>query len=541
LPLDVSYDSWIFNNYIETDIVQRYAGWLAYRNSSTVLPFTFSDTIAWPFGDWASLTDGMPLIILIFKLLDPLLPTVFQFCGIVCLFNMIMQAVCGAKLLSLFTDDRLNLFIGSIVFCFSPVLIERFFRHTSLSFHWMILLAAYLYFSGLKNKRISVNIGFICLSVMSVWLHLYFTPMIIGFFTAYIADCFIQKKLRLPDCAMYFTAFVLCIVSAKMLGILDMGMGNTSGYGYMGMNLNALFNPVSLDSDWWVPGRGKLDWSVFLPVRALAENNLESFNYLGFGVLLSLVVFVTRGIVAFFRNRTALFNYIKGFLLKHLFLCLFLGFSTLFAISNVVCAFSYVLIRIPLPDFILQIFNAFRASGRLFWSVNYMLVLLAVVHLIHISKNRKYIGTIALAVMLAIQIIDLSGIIAVKKAGFAAPQPYYNQAVTDEIINAAGDDDVAYFLEFKDDRALCGQLLKNGISNNLWLISRDSYGVEKQQNLIVQTKEALLSGDIPFENCMYLTTDGRLADKIAAANDDIQIITAGGHYCLKHTKNKEAA
>ena len=152
LPLDVTYDSWIFNNYIETDIVQRYAGWLAYRNSSTVLPFTFSDVIAWPFGDYTSLTDGMPLIILIFKLLNPILPFVFQFCGIVCLFNMMMQAVCGAKLISLFTQDKLQQFIGSMIFCFSPVLIERFFRHTSLSFHWLILLAAYLYFSGLKNK-----------------------------------------------------------------------------------------------------------------------------------------------------------------------------------------------------------------------------------------------------------------------------------------------------------------------------------------------------------------------------------------------------
>ena len=532
LPLDVTYDSWIFNNYIETDIVQRYAGWIAYRNSSTVLPFTFSDVIAWPFGDYTSLTDGMPLIILIFKLLNPILPSVFQFCGIVCLFNMMMQAVCGAKLISLFTQDKLQQFIGSMIFCFSPVLIERFFRHTSLSFHWLILLAAYLYFSGLKNKRISVAINLSVLAVMSVWIHLYFTPMIIGFFTAYIADSFLQRKLKFSDIALYIASFAFCFLSAKALGILDMGMGNTSGYGYMGMNLNALFNPVSLDSDWWVPGKGKLDWSVFLPMRALAENNIESFNYLGFGVLLSLAVFVVRFITAFFRKRTALPQVIKGFISMHLFLCLFLIFSTVFAVSNVVCAFSYVLVRIPLPDIVVQICSAFRASGRLFWSVNYMLVLLAIVHLVSLKEDKKYIATIAMAAVLIVQVADLSGIIAVKRAGFATEHVYYNQTVADQIVQVAGENDVAYFLEFKDDRSLCGQLLKNGISNNLWLINRDNYGVDKQTALIEQTRATLLSGDIPFENCIFLTTDYQLAQKIVQSCAGLYLTEAGGHYCL---------
>ena len=52
-----------------------------------------------------------------------------------------------------------------------------------------------------------------------------------------------------------------------------------------------------LDADWWVPGKGRMDWSLFLPPRALAENNLESFNYLGIGVLIGLCA---AGLLCFF-------------------------------------------------------------------------------------------------------------------------------------------------------------------------------------------------------------------------------------------------
>lgn len=45
LPLNVAYDHWILNGYVEADIIQHYAGWLAYRQS----------TWSWPLG----LTEGL--------------------------------------------------------------------------------------------------------------------------------------------------------------------------------------------------------------------------------------------------------------------------------------------------------------------------------------------------------------------------------------------------------------------------------------------------------------------------------------------------
>lgn len=96
-PLDVTNDGWILNGYIETDIIQHYAGWLAYRGADSFFPPTFSDLISFPKGDYTSLADSIPLMEIIFKNLSPVLPETFQFFGLFCCFSLGMQAVCASS------------------------------------------------------------------------------------------------------------------------------------------------------------------------------------------------------------------------------------------------------------------------------------------------------------------------------------------------------------------------------------------------------------------------------------------------------------
>ena len=43
LPLDVTNDRWIINGYVEADIRQHYAGWLAFRNAEWSWPLGYTD------------------------------------------------------------------------------------------------------------------------------------------------------------------------------------------------------------------------------------------------------------------------------------------------------------------------------------------------------------------------------------------------------------------------------------------------------------------------------------------------------------------
>jgi hypothetical protein len=554
-PLDVTYDAWILNGYVETDITQRYAGWLAYRAAPGFFPLTFSPMISFPFGGYTSLCDSIPLLEVFFKLFSPVLPATFQFEGIACFAAMLLQGFCGALLVSRFTSGWLCAALGGGVFCLSPILLERMFRHTSLSAHWMLLLAIWLYFTARRHHSRACWYGFAALCVFSVGIHLYFTPMLLGFFTAAVLDEAVQRKsLPKSDTApagdetadnsavpagrasgfiprtepfiLLIATAALCLGFAALLGDLAIGAGNTSGYGTMGMNLNALFNPKSLGPNWWVPGQGTIDWSLLLPMRALAENNLESFNYLGLGVLIALGFAAVYLLIRLVRRPKALAARFVQLLKRYPFLLCFAAFSTLFAVSNVVCAFSHVLVRIPLPQAVLSICSAFRASGRLFWSVSYLLVLCCVVfflrHVPAVSRpvrcGQNVTACAALAVLLLVQAADLSPALALKHADFAAAQPWNAQLSGEELLRAMEGRTVLYNLELRDDRPMCAFLLKHGVGSNYWLISRDAYGVPELNADISASAEALLAGRDPYAGeCAYCTADAATADKMRAA------------------------
>lgn len=525
--LDPTNDGWILSSYIETDITQRYAGWIAYRQAESFFPLTASELISFPYGDRASLTDGMPLFMVLFKLFDPILPETFQFCGILCLMNLMLQGVTGGMLTALYTNSRINVVLGGAVFCLSPIFLERIFRHTSLSFHWLILLAIWLYIKLHRGGSRRLLWAFVGICTASVWLHLYFTPMVIGFFVSAVVDCRLTGKGSIWHEVSLAAAVFLCIFSAWVLGLLGLGMDNTVGYGTMGLNLNALFNPVSLGPDWWVPGKGRIDWSAFLPMRALAENNIESFNYLGCGILLGLACTAAAAVVGLLRKKKnmgtrAAFGILFRFIYRHLFLCVFLAFSTAFAISNTVCAFSYVLFSFPLPDKIQALFSAFRASGRLFWSVNYVLVLAVIAAIHRFTGDKKRLACILLASVLLIQVIDLFPVLRYKYSYTQEIQTKWSDAREAEVLELIGDDTLLYNLELRDDRAMCAVLLKQGIANNFWLINRGGYMVEELQQDIDMTVQALLRGEKPYDDCVYATRDGKLAEDILQASPQLE-------------------
>ncbi len=89
--LDVTYDSWIYNGYVEEDIIQRYAGWLYYRAAPWSWPLTVAENLSQPYGASIVFTDSLPLAAAFFKLLGPLLPATFQYFGWINLLNFALQ------------------------------------------------------------------------------------------------------------------------------------------------------------------------------------------------------------------------------------------------------------------------------------------------------------------------------------------------------------------------------------------------------------------------------------------------------------------
>lgn len=429
-PLDVTNDRWILPGYDEWDILQHYAGWMGYRLSPWRFPLGLAEKIAVGSGTLISYTDSIPWLAVFFRVFRRFLPEVFQYFGIYGLFCFMMQGAAGYLLIEYKTHSRLYALLGSVLFVFSPIMIERMFRHTALASHWLILFSLLLYFRHRDQKQRFTWAFFLLLETLSIGIHPYFLPMVACFsLLCTIEDCRRRKWRSVPA---FLGQQALVLLAGYLLGAIGGSIkAGRGGFGYFSMNLNALFNPSS---------RGNYTWSRLLPVLGQTLGNYDGFNYLGLGVLAALPLLP---VLWFFSKKRgagraaapthpdasaekkAASVAFKAWLLRNiwlLFACL--GF-TMFALSNVVTLNGQILFEYPLPGVILDLCNIFRASSRMFYPVYYLIFLSILVSFPQIFNRSAERGNqrwtyLTCALLCIIQLWDMRGMIAEKREGMAS-------------------------------------------------------------------------------------------------------------------------
>ena len=401
VPLDVTNDTWLMAGVAEWDIQQRYAGWMALRNSGWHFPFAVADTLAYPCPEGLNIAfmDAMPGVVIFFKLFSGLLPQTFQFEGIYGLLAMMLQGTAAMLLLTQCGLGWRSAFVGTGFFVFSPIMIERMFRHTTLASHYLILFSMYLYFKYRSTGKLPK--AMFPIAVVSVGITPYFLPMAMVFaLLLAVENVVFAKKSALRSAAWLIANGAAGIAAAFCIGSVGSGYSaSRDGYGYYSMNLNALFNPSSV---------GNYTWSQILPARAQLHGQYDGFNYLGAGGIVLAAAALAAAVVYGLRNRETAGAFIRrnGFLLLAA-----LGL-TAFAVSHVICFDGYQFVHLPVPGVILGLCGIFRASARMFYPVYYLLLLaglLAVSRLLCKGKIKDTGVSVVLLCVLALQIYDLSG------------------------------------------------------------------------------------------------------------------------------------
>ena len=393
--LQVTWDSWLRGGFIEKDCIQHYAGWLFYRQAPLSFPLCVSPSINWPDGLSVAFTDSIPLFAAVFRLLEPLLPATFQYFGWYVLVCFALQGGFAALLLHRLTNSRVVAAVGCCLFVVSPILVERAFRHTSLTAHFLILWALDYYVRSVQEDRFFFK-GTLALNAMAISLHPYFVPMVYAVLFAILAQYALRHRVWLRPVGTLLLNFAATLLSAWSFGLFSGQLSESSGqllYGYFGMNLNALWNPTSI---------GTNCWSRVLPVQNQVRGNYDAFNYLGLGVLLLAgCMALVRGIQLVLR-RWSLLQPLK----RHGVLLLVCACLTVFAVSNVVTANGATLLEIPLPLWLLRFASAFRSGGRMFWPVYYLIALYSIYALHEILPRKKAVA--ALCAVVILQCWDLS-------------------------------------------------------------------------------------------------------------------------------------
>ncbi len=390
--------------FIENDIAQHYAGWMLYRQSPWAFPLGVGANMAFPYASSVSYTDSIPLFAVFFKVLSPLLPQTFQYFGLFVAASYALMGGFASLLLALFTKSKVLIALSAAVFAFSPILMERAFRHVALSAQFLIVAAIYYFFKNKGTYSVKKAVPFFVINALAITIHPYFLPFTFAILFAYCLHWAVgAKKIVKP-----LGALLGCILATLLVGVVfgafhSIDSSSDSGYGQFSFNLNAFFNPIS---------EGIADWSLFMDGRPNIFYQTEGFNYLGFGILLALVPCVLFALLN--KNaRTEGFQVLKG----SLGLVLVAAVLLVFAAGNMVAYGGLVLFEYTVPSFLTSITSTFRASGRFAWLAFYLIYFFVLFVITRI--RHKMIPALLLSALLVVQIVDLSPTIATKHNYFA--------------------------------------------------------------------------------------------------------------------------
>lgn len=408
--IDPTNISWLANG----DPAQHFLGWNFFRHANWSFPLGANPNYGLELGNAIVFSDSNPFLAFLFKPFSAFLPEPFQYFGIWLLACFILQAWFSWKLTGLISESMTVRALAAGLYIFSPPMILKAYEHLSLAGHFLIVAGLYLTFNEkLKNR----TVAWCTLLALAALTHAYLFAMVAPLWAADLSWKTITKKLSIRK-----SVFELSIITAVtcvtcwQAGYFTAGSGVSAvGFGYHRMNLLSIFDANS--------------WSYSLKDIPTNPGEGEGFNFLGLGIIFLFV----GALPTLVSGRVGLGNFIRKFPLLLLPLA---GFA-LFALSNKVGVglFSY---EIPLPDRALAAANVFRASGRMFWPVFYVLIFTVIFLVVRGYDKRTAIMILSLA--LFIQIVDSrpgwSGIrnnsMTIPSTAWATPliNPFWSEAAS---------------------------------------------------------------------------------------------------------------
>ena len=291
-------------------------------------------------------TDSNPLITLAAKPIARLLPADAQLVGPFILLSLILQACFAWLLLRGHAPGRSP--CGRAWPC-SPSRrrCSTVSSNVNLMAHWALLAALWLFLDRERSRKLTWWAPLIAITAL---IHSYLLVMVGAIWASAMLARFFEGSGRVRLATIGHAAAVLAMVAAIAWWLGVGGQVPAGNFGAFSMPLDAL----------WNPGIG--NFSKLLPAYERSPGRgFEGFQYLGAGGLLLVASAV---VIARFRPvRTG--EQLAGRRLKAL-------------VPALIVLAILAIAHMPLPPLAMAALDPVRASGRLFWPIGYVLVLMAI-------------------------------------------------------------------------------------------------------------------------------------------------------------------
>lgn len=380
--LNPSNINWIASTQ-DVDYWQGYISWEQFRKTPWGLPLAENPRVGEELSGSIIHSGGIPLFEIPLKTMNYFLPETFQYFGMWTLFCFLGQAIAGYKIAGLIFKSIVLRHMIAISLLFSPIFLVRINWHQGLIAQFLIVFALYLVF------RNDTRIHFLYWSILltcSFLVHGYIAIMATLIFLASLFDSLIRKRISFLE----FTKGLIWCAPGVIISLW------VSGYFMIGQS--------GLDSGWpnWLWKMDLLQpinfagWSHSLSwLRESQVGNLEGFAYLGIWPIALLFI-------SSLANKGFLNPVLKN-IKKYPSLSVLLLVFFLFSLSNKV-TLGRKEINYQIPKFIESYYGIFRASGRFFWPLYYLIVIAALYFVKNSIREPKIIVILALA--LTFHIVD---------------------------------------------------------------------------------------------------------------------------------------
>ncbi len=379
--------------WLRGDTVWHFLVWAFFRVEAwQPLPGRIETFLA-PLGTSIGSGDALPLLAFPLKALSSVLPQTFQYFGPYLLGNYLLQGLCGYLLTRVFFSNRWHALLAALFFLLSPIMIFRV-EHVALSSHWLLLLGLWHYFASHRSAHFRpwrYALLWALIIGLAGLIHPYLAAMLLPLAAlSAFSETVLKRRLKrsiLPALLLGYTG--LLALEWWLSGLVGAGQNlRSGGFGVFSMNLNALYNPR--------------DQSRFLPALPMGVGQYEGFSYLGLGMIalaLPLLLYcvcyparVQRSVVRVLMNE----HYWPLFLAVLAF--------TLYALGDAAWLGEKPIVKLPFFTYFPDLTSTFRASGRFFWPVYYLIFLLLLVSLKRTFSGRPL--TLLLCASVALQVAD---------------------------------------------------------------------------------------------------------------------------------------
>jgi len=367
------------------DLTQQISGFNFYFTSPWTLPLLKFDSLNYPHGTLVTFVDAVPFFAFLLKIFLPQNWSPFNPYSAWLAICFLLQAL-GAWWIARELKTKSWLFLIALTFLLInfPPLLDRI-HHISLMAHWMILFSIAIYLKGREQNELPIVLWTWLLTI-GFYINIYLFAMVSGVF----ACSWLSQRARFNarSLIMMSTPFLILFISS-MLMIFPMPGGKVfpeNGFGIFSMNL---LSPL-------------IGGSIFPPKEWMGLNAIagfthvggpgqyEGFNYLGLGILLLIALNFLTIVQSAFRH--------KAF-------SLLLLFVTAYALSGQILFGKSVLLEFNYPEFLTFATSQFRASGRFFWLVGYVLCVISLYHSFRKLSVIKF-GLLVVAVFV-VQVVDM--------------------------------------------------------------------------------------------------------------------------------------